>query len=427
MKHRVKVLFVSVLSAAAFAAVARANEVGDWNRILLQSALAGGTNPLVMSRVGAIFQASVFDAVNGIERRYTPVHVEPAAPRGASVRAAAVQAAYVALSHLYPAQQAPLDSKREVALAAIASGASAESSESIARGTEWGQTVADAIWNWRLGDGFAPPPPPFLGGNAVGEWRPTPPAFAPGAGPQFASMTPWVIESPSQFHPPGPPALTSARYTTDYDETKTMGRIDSAVRTADQTTFSRFWNASTGTYYWDTIALGFAERRNLTLSETARLLALVNLAMADAAIGCWEGKYSYVFWRPVTAIPLGATDGNPDTAEDLTWTPLFATPAFPEYPSGHSCVSGAAGRILSDYFGDDNSFSIGSDVMVGVTRTFDSFSSALDEIKNARVFAEIHYRTACDDGQALGIGVADYVLENALTPINGQREGQLHD
>src|SRR4029450_128620 len=135
--------------------------------------------------------ASVFDSVNGIERRYTPIHVEPAAPRGASRRAAAVQAAYVALSHFYPSQQGFLDSKREASLAAIASGASANNSESIDRGIEWGQEVADAIWNWRLGDGFTPPPPPFLGGDAVGQWRPTPPALAPGAGPQFAYMTPW--------------------------------------------------------------------------------------------------------------------------------------------------------------------------------------------------------------------------------------------
>jgi hypothetical protein len=203
--------------------------------------------------------------------------------------------------------------------------------------------------------------------------------------------------------------------------------VDSVVRTADQTLFSRFWNSSSASYYWDTVAVGLAEEHHLSLSETSRLLALVNIAMADAAIGCWEGKYSYVFWRPVTAIPLGDTDGNPDTIEDPTWTPLLATPAFPEYPSGHSCVSGAAGRVLSDYFGDDTSFSIGSNVMVGVTRSFPSFSAALQEIKDARVFAGIHFRTACDDGQALGVSVADYVLENAMTPNHGSRVGQIQN
>ena len=395
------------LLAMTLASVGLADEIADWNGILFQAVLIGGTSPLVTSRVAAIFQASVFDAVNGIERRYTPIHVEPAALPGASRRAAA------------------LDAKRETSLTAIASDAAAESSESIARGIEWGQTVAEAIWTWRSTDGFTPAPPPFTGGNAIGQWHPTPPAFAPGAGPQFAYMTPWAIESPSQFHPPGPPALTSARYTSDYDETKSTGSVDSIVRTVDQTLFSRFWNASSASYYWDTIALGLAEERHLSFSETSRLLALVNIAMADAAIGCWEAKYSYVFWRPVTAIPLGDTDGNPDTIEDLTWSPLLVTPAFPEYPSGHSCVSGAAGRILSDYFGDDTSFSIASNVMVGVTRSFGNFSAALQEIRDARVFAGIHFRTACDDGQALGVSVADYVLEHALTPVHGGRVGQI--
>ena len=425
MKRPVRFFLASILVATLPAAFGLADEVADWNRAMLQAALAAGTSPLVMSRVGAIVQASVFDAVNGIERRYTPIHVEPAALPGASRRAAAVQAAYAALVHVYPAQQATFDARRDSSLAEIASGAASENSESIARGIEWGQTVADAIWSWRSTDSFAPPPPPFTGGNAVGQWRPTPPAFAPGAGPQFAYMTPWVIEAPSQFHPPGPPPLTSARYAAEYNETKTMGRVDSTLRTPEQTLFSRFWNASSGNYFWDTIALGLAEERHLSLSESARLLALVNVALADAAIGCWEGKYADVFWRPVTAIPLGGTDGNDDTIEDLSWSPLFATPAHPEYPSGHSCVSGAAGRVLADYFGDDTSFSIGSDVMVGVTRSFGSFSAALEEIKNARIFAGIHFRAACDDGQALGVSVADYVLEHALTPVHGRRSGQV--
>ena len=427
MKHRVRLLLASFLVAAMPAAFGLADEVADWNRAMLQAALAAGTSPLVVSRVGAIVQASVFDAVNGIERRYTPIHVEPAALPGTSRRAAAVQAAYAALVHIYPAQSATLEALRASSLANIASGSAAEKSESIARGIEWGQTVADAIWTWRSTDGFAPPPPPFTGGNAVGEWRPTPPAFASGAGPQFAYMTPWVIETPSQFHPPGPPALTSARYAADYNETKSIGRVDSPLRTADQTLFSRFWNASTANYFWDTIAVGLAEERRLSLSETARLLALLNVAVADAAIGCWEAKYAYVFWRPVTAIPLGDTDGNADTTEDLSWSPLFATPAHPEYPSGHSCVSGAAGRVLADYFGDDTAFSIGSDVMAGVTRSFDSFSSAVEEIKNARVFAGIHFRSACDDGQTLGVSVGNYVLDHAMTPLHDRRGGQAPD
>ncbi len=427
MRQISKACLVAAAFVSIFAGTLRADEVSDWNRNMFKAGLAATppTTALVMSRVAAIVQASVFDAVNGIERRYAPIHVDFAAPNGASVRAAAVQAAYASLVRLYPAQTSTFDAERTASLADISSGAAAEHSESIARGIEWGQTVADAIWAWRSTDGFTPAPPPFLGGPAIGEWRPTPPAFLSGAGPQFAYMTPWVIASPSQFRPAGPPALNSAKYTKVFNETKTMGSLTSPSRTADETLFSLFWNASTAPYYWDQVALELGAERHTTLSENARLLGLVNVAMADAAIGCWEAKYHYVFWRPVTAIPLAASDGNPDTTADPSWMPLFATPAHPEYPSGHSCVSSAAAAVLQDYFGD-RAFSLTSDVMVGVTRYFTSFSDALDEVKNARVFAGIHFRTACDDGQTLGTDVADYVLGHSFQSLNGQREGQVH-
>jgi membrane-associated phospholipid phosphatase len=238
-------------------------------------------------------------------------------------------------------------------------------------------------------------------------------------------MTPWVILSPSQFRPLGPPALDSARYTTDFLETKSMGSFSSSIRTADQTLASLFWNASTASYYWDTIAISLGAQRHNTLSENARLLALLNVAMADAAIACWEAKYRYLFWRPVTAIPMAATDGNDDTTADPAWTPLFATPAHPEYPSGHSTVSSAAATVLSDYFGEATSFSVGSDVMVGVVRSFPNFTAALAEIVDARVFAGIHFRSACNDRQVIGAGVGQYVMSNALQPINGTTEGQI--
>ena len=159
------------------------------------------------------------------------------------------------------------------------------------------------------------------------------------------------------------------------------------------------------------------------MSRTSRLLAHVNLALADAAIGCWEAKYVYDFWRPITAIPLGGTDGNPATAADPTWVPLIGTPGFPEYPSGHSCVSGAAGRILTHYFGD-TAVTVGSNTLPGVTRQFPSLTAALEEVKSARVFAGIHFRTACDDGQALGIGVADYSIGHSLLPVEGDNEDE---
>ena len=200
-----------------------------------------------------------------------------------------------------------------------------------------------------------------------------------------------------------------------------MGSLTSLTRTADQTLFSRFWAFSTASAYWNQIALTLADRDNLTLSKRAHLLASLDLAMADAAIGCWDAKYTYVFWRPVTAIPLGNIDGNPATVEDLSFTSLLITPNHPEYPSGHSCVSGAAGKVLSSAFGENTSFSVSSDApeMAGVIRSYGSFSAALDEIKNARIFAGIHFRSACDDGQQLGVSVADYLRANALQRIHG--------
>jgi membrane-associated phospholipid phosphatase len=411
--------------------IARADDVTDWNQHMLRAGTVGGTSPLVMSRVAAIVQASVFDAVNGIDRKYAPAHVPPAGPAGASRRAAAVEAAYTALVALYPAQKGTFDARLAVSMTAIANDPH-ETSAGIASGIAWGKIAANGILDWRATDGFTPPPPPFLGGTGVGEWRPTPPANLPGAGPQFAYMTPWVISAPGQFRPSGPPGLTSARYTADFNETKSMGSISSPIRTADQTIYAWFWAQSTATYLWNHLADTLIERgdrdddddsgrwgeHHHSLLESARVLALLDLAMADAAIACWEAKYHYVFWRPVTAIPLADTDGNPATMADPSWMPLFATPNHPEYPSGHSTVSGAAAVVLASFFGEKRHFTMDNDLLIGVTRSFRSFTQALDEVKNARIFAGIHFRSACDDGQTTGILVADWVLDNALLPVH---------
>jgi len=423
-------LVFSCLLLASSATLVSADEVTDWNQIMLMATIAPPATPGPTSTRGtAIVQAAVFDAVNGIERRYTPIHVPPAAPHGASKRAAAVQAAYASLVRLYPALTATFDQQRMLSLAAIASRRGAEHSKSIERGIEWGQSVADAIWAWRSTDGFDTVLPPFLGGVAAGEWRPTPPGFVPGLFQVLANLTPWVIQSPSQFRPSGPPALTSPQYTTDYDETQSKGSRTSSTRTTDETNYSLFWASTNPASFWDPVAISLAAQRHFKMSQTSRLLALVNLALADAAIGCWEAKYTYKFWRPVTAIQLGGTDGNDATAGDPTWAPFIVTPPFPEYPSGHACVSGAAGRILSHYFGEDTPVTVGSNAMPGVTRQFPSLTAALEEVSSARVFAGIHFRTACNDGQTLGIGVADYILANSLLPVgdnddNDNEEGE---
>ena len=388
----------------SLAGAVRADEVTDWHEHMLA---ALGASPIVGSRDAALVSAAVFDAVNGIERRYAPIHVPAAAPRGASKRAAAVQAAYVILLSRFPAQATDLATKRAASLAAIDDG------ESKRRGVEWGQTVAAAILAWRSTDGFTPTPPAYVGGPELGRWRPTPPGFAAGAVPQFATMTPWGIQSPDQFRPDGPPALDSPQYLAEYDEVREMGSATSALRTADQTDACLFMNSTSATYLWNRAAIDLGDDREFGLSENAHLLATLNLAIADALIACWDAKYEFEFWRPVTAIQLAA---------EPLWTPLFATPAHPEYTSGHSSASSAAATVLADYFGDDTPFMLQSPAAPGWVRFYLSFSSAVDEVTDARVFAGIHFRAACEDGEVLGSEVAAYILENRMRRIHGKGE-----
>src|SRR5258708_3933973 len=426
MQPRICTLLPLIL-AVGFAAVSpttvRADEVTDWNQILFQAALVANTAPFVIPRNAAIVQASVFDAVNGIERRYTPIYVRPDAPRGASARAAAVQAAYSSLVKPHPTQQSTLDAARATSLAAILGkkgdwDEQQERKKAVDRGVAWGQEVADAIWTWRSTDGFTPPPAPFTGGTSIGEWRPTPPAFAPGVGVQFAYMTPWVMVTPRQLRPAGAPALGSARYAAVFNETKAFGSLSSPLRTADQTLFSNFWAASTASFYWNRIALYLGAERHMTLLQNALVLAALNVAMADAGIACWEAKYHYVFWRPVTAITLADSDGNPATISDPNWTPLIITPAHPEYPSGHSTFSAAGATVPPHSFGQTTSSPLHSDVMLGVVRSFPDFAAALAEIANARIYGGIHFRTACEDGQATGTAAAHFVLKTAFQRLD---------
>ncbi len=427
-----------MLSAVMFAAgplpvsAAAPDTVLEWIGVMNTTVLAGGTNPLVTSRVVALVSASVFDAVNGIEPRFQPLHVRPAAPRGASQRAAAIQAAFVILSDLYPSQSATLTAQRDASIAALAS---TERANSIAAGVAWGQTVADAIWAWRLTDGIAPAPPPFLGVQsivgtpaAIGAWRPTPQglpnqlAGVSGAGPQFATMTPWVLTRPSQFRLPPPPALNSPDYAADLDELFKMGVYTGSGRTQDQSDLALFWAGNTP-LYWNRITAQLSVERGLSFTENAHLFALLNVTMADAAIACWDGKYRYVFWRPISAIRDGFTPADSDPAW-IPWLDFFpgGTPAHPEYPSGHSTVSGSAAFILAARFGENSAFSLTSETAPGKTRSFASFSDAVGEIANARVFGGIHFRTSCVRANLLGRSVADYVSTHALRAIGDDNE-----
>ena len=399
----------------------------EWITIMNDTVLVGGTPPFFTSRIAAMVSASVFDAVNGIDPRFHPLHVPPNAPDNASQRAAAIQAAYVILDDAYPAQSAVLTAQCNVSLGTLAL---TENAKSIAAGVAWGQTVADAIWAWRQTDGFAPPPPPFEGvlgivgtPAAIGYWRPTPPPNAPGAGTQLATMTPWVLVRASQFRLPPPYSLDSAQYAADLNETKTWGAFSGSPRTADQSELALFWQSNTP-LTWNRVAAQISAERGLSFHENVHLFALLNVTMADAVIACWDSKYRYSFWRPITAIQEGLTPADADP----TWEPWLdffppGTPAFPEYPSAHASISGSAAFILAATFGENTSFTVTSESRPG-TRSFPSFSSAISEIADARVFGGIHFRTSCVIGNTLGSTVADYVSRHAMRPRGDDQDDQ---
>lgn len=420
------VLAAALNSVSANVSSAAQDPVIEWMKITNDTVLAAGTSPLFTGRQVAIVSAAVFDAVNGIApRQYRPIHVTEKAPPHTSPDAAAIQAAYAILVKLYPTRVASLTTLRNASLSGIER--TRGRSDSIQVGVEWGQAVADAIWNWRSNDGFNPnPAPTFLGAAVTGVWRPTPrPGGAPlpGAGPQIATMTPFVLLRPNQFRPPAPYAspvtgqvdLTNAQYIADYRETKLMGAFAGSPRSSDQSNLSLFWNGNTA-LFWIRMASDAAAARRLSLEENAHLFAMLNLAMGDAAIACWDAKYRYQLWRPITAVTVGTFEADP------SWKPWLdsfpnGTPAHPEFPSGHSTLSGAARFILAQVFGDNPGMTINvtSDTFAG-TRSFSTYSEALAEIHDARVFGGIHWRTACLLGSALGESVAEYVMTHAFQP-----------
>jgi hypothetical protein len=381
------------------------NAVIDWNQIMLTTLAAAGVPPTPGTRLGAIVQAAVFDAVNGVDRKYTPIHVVPAAPDGASPQAAAAGAAHTSLVALFQPQKPTLDADLAASLAEMDG-----SSSAIAGGLAWGNSVATQILAWRKTDGFSTVLPTYVPGTAPGDWQPTP----GGTGdPKFRSLaitTPFAMTSPSQFRPAGPPALTSALYMQDLNEVKAFGNTTSAVRNPFQTETAKFWQLDNPTDMWDRVADSLAEEHHFNLLHSARLLAFVNVAEADAAIAVWDAKNTYNFWRPITAI------GDP------TWVPLMTTPYFQEYPSGHSGVSGAAATVLASFFGNDTEFMVTSNGLPGITHSFSSFSDAVAQVADARVFAGFHFRFSCNEASSVGAAVANYAESTLMQRTDGESE-----
>jgi hypothetical protein len=404
--------------ASSIAIPANGDVVTDWNTAALNAIRAGRTAPPIASRSLAILHISIYDAVNGIARMNEPYLVQSFAPAGASREAAATAAAHKALVNLFPAAASSFDTLHIAILAAIPNGP-----QKIA-GIVWGEFVANQILAARVNDGsddIVPPP----GGSGPGVWVPTPPASAPYLLPQWGFVAPFGMSSGSQFLPPGPPSLDSAQYATDYNEVKELGATTGSTRTEEQTEIALFWADGAGTEtppgHWNSIAQIIAAAQGNTLEENARLFALLNIAMADAAICAWDAKYTFHFWRPVTAIRNAETDGNPATDPDTAWNSFIVTPPFPDYVSGHSTFSGAAATVLPLFYGtEDLPFTTGSDFLPGVTRSFSTCIDAAEEAAASRLYGGIHFRSANEDGLQAGISIGEWTDTHYLRPKNNR-------
>jgi PAP2 superfamily len=385
---------------------ANADVVTDWNNAALDAIRTGNAPPPIASRALAILHTSIYDAVNGIDRRHEAYLVPSAVPASASREAAASAAAHGALVNLFPASTSSFDALHAAILATIPNGPHKTA------GIVWGEFVANQILAARANDGSsAVVPPP--GGSGPGVWIPTPPAFLPYLLPQWGFVAPFGMNSSSQFRPPGPPALDSQQYAEDYNEVKELGAAVGSTRTEDQTEIALFWadgaGAETPPGHWNSIAQIIGPAQGTTLEENARLFALLNIAMADAAICSWDAKYTYHFWRPVTAIAFAEPQ--------LNWMSFIVTPPFPDYTSGHSTFSAAAATVLPLFFGtEDLPFTTGSDFLPGVFRSFSTCEDAAEEAALSRIYGGIHFRTASEDGLQAGISIGEWTFAHYLQP-----------
>lgn len=426
MKKIIQSGLALVVLGSIFAADAKAQDpISDWNTIAEKAVKTAGAPPPVAALDFAIVHLAIYEAVESIDGRYEPYHAVVPGATG-SMSAAAAKAGHDVLVGLFPKQSATLDG-------AYANYLAANGIDPFDPGTAVGAQAAAGILALRSNDGrFPPNQVPFLGSNAIGQWRPTPsllpgppPSLAPGLTPWMASVTPFTMTSNSQFRVDPPPDLTSDTWAEDYNEVKSVGSLTSTTRTPEQTEIGYFW-ADSGPILWQN-ALRFISGNYLhDIGDSARMFALADTALADAQIACWDSKYFYNFWRPITSIRLGDQDGNPETAADPNWQPLINTPNFPEYPSGHASISGAVSHMLALFFGTDEvNFQMTSSNPPAQqkTRTFSRFSQAEEEVIDARVYVGIHYRNSDRAARTQGLRVANWVFKNYLRPIGDPRFG----
>jgi len=427
MRRIAACLGVAALGAVLAPSFARADTVTDWNDTASTAIVGVAKQPPPVAVMSfAMVQGAVYDAVEAIDGRYRPYLATPPARRTDSADAAAATAAVRVLAgvlaYLPPDQEAALQTllqqRYDATLASIADG------PSKTRGIADGEQAAAAMLAARHDDGnphnglFVPFTP--VPGTTPGAWRPTLPAFAADPAPWVANVRPFLVPSVDMLRVAGPNPLTSRAYARDFNEIKSIGALHSTTRRPDETDAAIFWQENAYSLY-NRIFRTLATDNQLSLADSARMLAITNLAGADAAIGCWQEKYRGNFWRPITAIREADTDGNPATTADPTWLPLFdpstpvapgapplVTPPFPDNPSGHLCATGAIVGALQHFFGRDRVPFSATSAESGTTRHFARLSDVLDEVTNARVWAGIHFRTADIQGAQLGATVAHY-------------------
>ncbi len=402
----------AAFAALAVPATARADAVTTWN-VYATSALIGtaGQAPPVAALHLAMVHGAVYDAVNAIDGGHEGYLLSSrVATPFDSKDAAAATAAYRVLTSIVPAQDAVLKAQYDASLAGIPAGTQKT------RGIAVGEAAAAAMIAARTADGrFGPFR--LTPGTTAGVWRPVLPAFVNDPNAWLKDVKPFTIESSSQFRSKGPNALTSLKYTRDFLEVKWVGSASSTIRKPDQTQAALYWMEN-GTGTWSRIARLLAARYGLSVADNARLFAMLYMSEADAAISVWDDKAHWLFWRPITAIREADTDGNPFTAKDESWLPLIPTPPYPEHPSGHAGLSGSIVASFQDFFGtDDVAFSDTNNA--GLTRSWTSFSQAIDEIVDARVWSGIHFRTADEQGARIGREVANWREKHFFQPVHG--------
>ena len=424
---------VASILSFGLAPSAAANEVVEWNVTTMKAIDANGQNAVVSTRTLSMVQGAVHDALNAINRKYDAYYFEGPADPAASPDAAVAAAAHTVLVGVIASFGTPAQKGAAAALVDQAYATSmARVTDASARnkGVAVGRAAGSAMLALRKDDG-ATRDAPYTPGMGAGKWRPHPnpvPAnppianpdaargYAPTAMPGWGNVTPFTLLSSSQFWLPGPPALNSATYARDYNEVKNVGGKVSTVRTDEQTQIARFWFEGPGA--WNNIARAVVTSRKLDAWDSARVLALMNMAMADGYIAGFKIRYVYDLWRPVTAIREGDNDGNDATVGDSTWDSHQNTPAVSDYPSTQSTFSGAAAVALASVLGGDQAnFTVTSGKpFEGITRSFTSFSQAARESADSRVYAGIHFRSACEDGLMLGRKVGQRAVALYLQP-----------